>query len=302
MARKDLLKGLMTGEPRAPASPAPPRAHKGAIGAVSQSIADLKTRALTEVPADMIDNAGLVDRLDQDEGLTALMESIRDYGQQVPVLLRHSPNVEGRYEVVYGRRRVEALKRLGLPVRAMVRDLKDRDLIIAQGQENSARKDLSFIEKANFARQMVDMGFERKVVCDALHIDKTVISRMLKVTDDVPPELIRAIGAAPSVGRDRWLSLADRVTGHHGAATELAQGESSDQRFDAVFRGLAPTRAPAPPPPDLTGSDGAVLGRFSATPQKTVLTFDRARAGDFGDWLAENLDRIHRDYLKDSGE
>jgi ParB family chromosome partitioning protein len=162
----------------------------------------------------MIDAAGLEDRLGEDAEHTALMTSLQEYGQQVPVLLRHSPNHEGRYEVVYGRRRVAALRKLNLPVRAMIRDLPDRDLIIAQGQENSARKDLSFIEKVNFARQMRDMGFERKVICDALHQDETVISRMLKVADSVPEEVIRAIGDAPKAGRDRWGVLAKRIEGN----------------------------------------------------------------------------------------
>ena len=301
MARKDLLKGLMEGNAKAAPSPTP-RAAKGAIGAVSQSIAELRTRALTEVPPDMIDAAGLVDRLDADDDLEAMIASIRDYGQQVPVLLRHSPNIEGRYEVVYGRRRVAALKALGQPVRAMIRDLKDRELIIAQGQENTARKDLSFVEKANFARQMVGLGFDRKVVCDALHIDKTVISRMLKVTEDIPQEVIRAIGAAPSVGRDRWLALADRITGREGEAAALAVGETSDKRFDAVFRGLAPARAPSPARPELTGVNGRVLGQVAQSPQKVTLVLERAKSGGFGDWLAENIERIHRDYTKERGE
>lgn len=302
MARKDLLKGLVKGSggDQAPSPTPPPRATKGPVGAVSQSIADLRGRALTEVPADMVDTAGLEDRLDPDGDLDALVASIRDYGQQVPVLLRHSPNVEGRYEVVYGRRRVAALKQLRQPVRAMIRDLKDRDLIIAQGQENAARKDLSFIEKANFARQMVAMGFERRVVCDALHIDKTVISRMLKVTEEVPVEVIRAIGAAPSIGRDRWLALGERMQGREAEAVSLAKGINSDARFDAVFRGLTPTKIPREVP-KLTAVNGAVLGQVTRSASKVTLTLDRKTSGAFGDWLAENIDRIHRDFENERG-
>jgi ParB family transcriptional regulator, chromosome partitioning protein len=44
-----------------------------------------------------------------------------------------------------------ALRDLGQPVRALVRDFDDAALVMAQGQENGARRDLSFIEKANFA-------------------------------------------------------------------------------------------------------------------------------------------------------
>lgn len=155
MARKDLLKGLMEAVPATPpGGDAPmPRYDRGAIGAVSRGIEDLKHRAIIDVSPELIDNAGLRDRLDDDpEGIAALAESIREYGQQVPVMLRHHANIEGRYEVVYGRRRVAALKALRQPVKAMIGEMNDRELVIAQGQENSARKDLSFIEKALFAQ------------------------------------------------------------------------------------------------------------------------------------------------------
>ncbi|EAQ02006.1 ParB-like partition protein [Pseudooceanicola batsensis HTCC2597] len=325
MARKDLLKGLMGDPPpkdddaekltavnfeaEEAASPARPRYSKGAIGAVSQSIAELKSRALIEVPADMIDPGGLEDRLDEDPAdMEALQNSLKEYGQQVPVLLRHDPNTEGRYQVVYGRRRVAALRALRMPVKAMVRNLNDRDLIVAQGQENSARRDLSFIEKANFARQMRDNGFDRKVICDALHIDKTVISRMLAIADAMPFELIRAIGPAPSVGRDRWKLLADRYEKRRTAA-ELAgalkrsKDLPSDQRFEEALKALTEKKEkPRPVERTFTGPDETPLARARTSGRKTVLTFDAKETGGFEEWLMENLNDLHRDWLKSRGE
>lgn len=300
MARKDLLKGLMqpeTAEPR-PAGPVP-RMTKGAIGAVGQSIADLKSRSVIEVPPDMIDNAGLKDRLDEDaDGIAVLAESIRVYGQQVPVLLRHSPNVEGRYEVVYGRRRVAALKLAGLPVKALLRELTDRDLIIAQGQENTLRRDLSFIEKANLARQMRDAGFDRAVICDALAIDKTVVSRMLAVADAITLPLLHAIGSAPSVGRDRWLALVDRIAGQDTAAlVPLVRGADSDSRFEALFRATAPRLPAAAAPPTLLGAEGMALGRISQSGDNTVLTISRKVSPGFDDWLLDQMAELHRRFL-----
>ncbi len=311
MARKDLLKGLMEGAaPPKPTedAPAPRRAYsKGAIGAVSQSIAELKSRSLIEVPSDMIDPAGLTDRLGEDPAaFESLVNSMRDYGQQVPVLLRHDPNVEGRYQVVYGRRRVAALRALRLPVKAMVRDLNDRDLIIAQGQENSARRDLTFIEKANFARQMQAAGFERKVICDALHIDKTVISRMLAVADAVPLPLITAIGAAPAAGRERWLKLANTLGAQNGDITAVIaalDAPTSDARFEQAFARIT-AKPPKPPKPAdrvLTGETGPIA-RARTTGRKTTLTFDAKEADGFQDWLIDNISEIHRDWIKSRGE
>lgn len=306
MARKDLLKGLMDQpgakpEGAARVDVARPRYSKGAIGAVSQSIADLKSRSVGEVDPRMIDAAGLTDRIDrEDDDLAALIESIRLYGQQVPVLLRPNPNDPERYQVVYGRRRVAALKALGLPVKAMVRVLDDRELVMAQGQENTARKDLTFVEKANFARQMRDAGYDRKVICDALHVDKTLISRMLTVADTVPLPLIEAIGSAPGIGRDRWLSLAKRIKGRD--LTDKAQGATSDARFEAVMAALAAPRAPAPQPRSVTAADGRELARVEHKSGRTLVSVDRKTAPGFDDWLVENLAEIHRQWQQSGDE
>ncbi|WP_308916571.1 plasmid partitioning protein RepB [Jannaschia sp. LMIT008] len=302
MARKDLLKGLMdapapqagTREAASGRRDPAPRAAGGAIGAVSRSVADLKSRAVIEVDARMIDGAGIADRMDEDADLDRLAESIREYGQQVPVLLRVNPNDPERWEVVYGRRRVAALKRLGQPVRALVRDLNDRALVIAQGQENAHRKDLTFIERANFARQMVDAGYDRTTIGAALAVDKTVISRMLNVMDRVPLQVVHAIGAAPSFGRDRWIRLADAI-GDRGAdaVAALAEGDTSDDRFSAVMAGLARPRRQADPRRVVSGPGGRIA-TVQVEGGRARLTVEDAR---FGDWLAGRLERLHDEWV-----
>lgn len=309
MARKNLLAGLTGAAPEAKsAAPPLPRRRTGAVGAVGQSIADLRASAVVEIPADMIDHGGLRDRLGEEEDThRALVDSIREYGQQVPVLVRHSPNEEGRYEAIYGRRRIAALRELGLPVRAMLRDLPDRELIVLQGQENAARRDLTFIEKVNFARQMREMGFERKVICDALHIDKTVISRMLVVADAVPPALIEAIGPAPSVGRNRWHDLARRLAEAPpdepalGAwRRELGRIEGSDARFEAAMAATAAPRAPSPAPRPLRGASGAPIG--TAREGRDGVTIRITAAEGFDRWLVDNIEGIHRRFREERGE
>lgn len=323
MARKNLLQGLMGDTPKAnpgetePKKAPAPRYSKGAIGAVSKSIADLKSRSVIEIDPFEIEAGGLTDRLEHDEEDHArLMASMRDYGQQVPVLVRVHPESPGKYQIVYGRRRVLALRDLGLPVRAMIRDLDDQELVMAQGQENSARRDLSFIERVNFARQMSDAGYDRKVICDALSVDKTVISRMLSVASNVPVEVIETIGAAPGIGRDRWLSFAN-LWQARGADMGDVQGilgvtetHGSDARFEAIFAWLSgpkPEAAKPRPRPQavdarrLTGDDGAVIAEVR--PGKKGLAFEfTGAAGGFDTWLAERLEDLHRDWMKTRGK
>ncbi|WP_442771908.1 plasmid partitioning protein RepB [Paenirhodobacter enshiensis] len=311
MARKHLLDGLMTGAPAAPehASESPldpgrPRFSKGAIGAISRSVADLQARALIEIDPTLIDAGGMQDRLDSDDAEdAALRDSIAEYGQQVPVLVRPHPTEEGRYQIVYGRRRVLALRELGRPVKALLRQLDDRDLLLAQGQENTARRDLSFIEKANFARQMTAAGYDRKIVGDTLSMDKTLISRLLSVTDRVPEALIVAIGAAPSVGRDRWLALAEAIEASALDTDEIVAlvntvGGPSDSRFEEALRrarGPRPTAAPRQKAAAemVRSENGIPLARIERKAGRLTLQFEKKLDRGFEDWLISELPALH---------
>jgi|Cruoilmetagenom7_1024161.scaffolds.fasta_scaffold01785_12 ParB family chromosome partitioning protein len=318
MARKDLLKGLMDDSAKPPARPndtsgdharvdaVRPRYQKGAIGAVSQSIAELKSRSLTDIDPHMIEAGGIEDRLEYDEGEhAALMESMRNYGQQVPILVRPSPQDSTRYQIVYGRRRVLAARDLGIPIRAMIRDLDDQDLILAQGQENTARRDLSFIEKVNFASQMRDAGYARNLICDALHVDKTTLSRMIQVADAVPSQVIVAIGSAHGVGRPRWLKLGELLRASDmetEGAVAIAQlptnGPTSQDRFEGLMNALLDAtrlpKHPAPAPTRLTGADDTPLATVRHKGKKIAFDFDTAEGARFAEWLTEQLPEIHQ--------
>ncbi|MEM6742220.1 MAG: plasmid partitioning protein RepB [Pseudomonadota bacterium] len=340
MARKDVLKKLMQapevksalpGPPPGPeadaAGPAPakPRSAKGAVGAVGRSLAELKSRAIADLDPFAIEAGGLQDRLESVEAEDDMLrESIREHGQQVPVLVRPHPSKEGRYQIVYGRRRVLALRDLGQPVKALIREVDDRELVIAQGQENTARRNLSFIEKANFARQLSEAGYDRKVIGDALQIDKTLISRMLSTAERIPAGLLHRIGAAPGVGRDRWMRLADLLDKLGFDEAEVGMfvaGDASDARFAAVFEAMegalasraarssaqaaAEAASNAPPAPRRTllrGDDGATLGEARAGPKKTTLVLTAAEADGFALWLVDRIPEIHRVWRQERGE
>lgn len=344
MARKNLLQGLMDeatahkDETKAPSpasdsnaktvsnpakdgdqiDPARPRRSTGAIGAVSQSIAQLKSRSVLEIDPFEITNGGLSDRLEHDEAEhQALMASIREYGQQVPVLVRPHSDGKHPYQIVYGRRRVLALRDLGIPVKALVRELDDDALVMAQGQENSARRDLTFIEKCHFAHQMREAGYKRKVICDALSIDKTLISRMFSIVDRVGIPLVRTIGSAPGIGRDRWAVLADEMEERFLTSDRLANevevlagGQSSAEKFEMALKmcGVGDGPKPAKPPAPrgrtthITSSNGFEIAKALQKETEVVLTVPRTGEGKFGDWLVENLEEIYRDWISQSDD
>ncbi len=172
----------------------------------------------------------------------ALKASINLRGQEVPVLVREHPDTPGRYQTAYGHRRIRAARELGRSVRAIVKTLSDQDLVVAQGVENSARQDLSFIERAIFAMRLEDAGHDRPVIQEALSIDRAEVSKLLSVARSMPGDLVTAIGRAPKAGRGRWQLLArvlqepDMLKQARAAISRKGfERLDSDQRFLAIL-------------------------------------------------------------------
>ncbi|WP_390915590.1 plasmid partitioning protein RepB [Pseudosulfitobacter sp. SM2401] len=284
-------------------APTPPR---GAVGALQSSLSKLQENAVQDIDAKLIDDAGVEDRLGLDShAQTQLRESLKTYGQQVPVLLRPHPTQTGRYEIVYGRRRLKALKDLGLPVKAMIRQLDDHDLIMAQGQENTARQDLSFIERASFAAQLDQMDYERQTIAAALSVDLPMVSRLLKVGAAFPLPFLRAIGSAPGIGRDRWIALAKalEVDGARGRASAFMNTPSftplnSDARFEAVYDRAtqaqnAKKNTPAKTKPrTLRTAEGKALADIKSSPRGVTLNIPARTADGFDTWINENAEAL----------
>jgi len=305
MARK----GILTTEPgTTPKRRAPePAAPRGAVGALQSSLTKLQENAVQDIAAHLIDDAGIKDRLAIDPTAQAqLKESLETYGQQVPVLLRPNSEKPGRYEIVFGRRRLAALRDLGLPVKAMVRTLDDEALVLAQGQENTARQDLSFIERASFATQLQQSDYDRQTIAAALSIDLPMVSRLLKVGGELPLEFLRRIGSAPGIGRDRWTALVKMFTDDPTArrrAYELSRSAGiadlgSDARFDKIFAAAANKRraadkSTAPKPRTLRSADGTALADIRSTRRGVTLNIP-SRDG-FDTWIAEHAETLISD-------
>lgn len=283
-------------------------APRGAIGAVSRSIELLKSQSLTELDPDLIDAPSVTDRLDEDgDQFEEFARNIRENGQQVPILVRPHPTVEGRYQIAYGRRRLRAVKAAGLQIKAAIRNLTDDELVLAQGQENSARQDLSFIERALYAAELEANGVQRTIIMAALAVDKSNLSRLIQAATQLPADVIRAIGAAPRTGRDRWYELATRL-GSEGAL-EKARGLlsdatvkslTSDERFGRVFEAVAPKKVKKEKAQAeiWRADDGVQAARFRQDKRTLTLMIDKKAAPAFGDYLMSVLPEIYASFKK----
>lgn len=324
MARKNLLAGL-TGallpagnSPAAsPSENAPeplPASHlsmmgaRGAIGAVTRSIEQLKAHSILEIEPHLIEASFVADRLGTStEHHRMLVDSIRDHGQQVPVLVRPHPEKEGRYQIAYGRRRLLAVSELGRSVRAIVKPLTDEQLVVAQGQENSARKDLTFIERALFAARLEQAGYSRETIMASLTVDKTGLSRLISSAVKIPPDLIETIGSAPSIGRDRWTELSTRLETPGALALARAAVEeegfaslASDEKFNRIFAAIAPKpkRAKTARSTLLKAKDGLKLGNFREDDRALLLSIDKKAAGDFASYLVAALPELYASFKR----
>ena len=209
---------------------------------------------------------------------SALKTSLAEAGQQVPILVRPTPEKEGRYQVAYGHRRVAALRALDRPVKAIVRELTDEELVVAQGKENNDRRDLSFIERALFAARLEDRGFPRTALVAALSLQKGNLSTMISVARSIPEELILAIGPAPKVGRPRWEQLAELAKKAEDNWREIIANSGfhsvdSDARFDRVLKALSPTQKAATTQA-LWTNDGKPVARVQYLKGETRLLID----------------------------
>ena len=229
MKGRDILKSLVdAGRPAAPDGSLPHQRPAGAVKALNMGLNRLNEEAaeakvlrealansenVLELDPSTIDASIVSDRLSSfdDPAFADLKNAIETSGQQVPVLVRLHPLEQGRYQAAYGHRRIRAARELRRKVKAIVRPLTDIEMVIAQGQENGQRVDLSFIERAVFASKLDAQGFDRDTVCAALGVDKPELSRLLTVANSVDRDIINAIGPAMKAGRPRWLRLAEAL-------------------------------------------------------------------------------------------
>jgi len=269
MKGRDILKSMVStaGDSKPePSNAVVPHKPAGAVRAMNLSLGRLNEAAsaakelrdtlatgerVVELDPALIDTSFIQDRIpvEVDPELETLTMSIAESGQQVPILVRPHPSDQSRYQAAYGHRRLRAAIKLGRPIKAMVRQMSDEQVILAQGQENGARVDLSFIERALFARRLEEHGFDRDTIARALSVDKPETSRLLQVAEAVKPEIIVAVGPAPKVGRPRWVSFAEALRDPDAAkrvAKELASpgfaAADSNTRFERLWKALAGTR------------------------------------------------------------
>jgi ParB family transcriptional regulator, chromosome partitioning protein len=310
MARKNLLASLadaepveLPSEPRVRAEPFVNLNHRGgALAEITRSVEQARGNAVIEINPDIIDPSIVEDRLEvDDEEQRSLTRAIQDQGQLIPVLVRPHPISVGRYQIAYGRRRLAAARELNRPVKAVVRALTDDELVVAQGQENNERKNLSYLERSLFAGKLEERGFSRDIIMSAAGVDKTTLSKMISIATRIPREILFAIGPAPRAGRDRWAELMSALESRP-EATKLVRDliaqkgfpiRNSDDRFAAALK-AASSRAKKNTVRSFVNSyAGSRLICVDADESRVRVTVDRRVDAQFADYLVAELSELY---------
>ena len=268
-----------------------------AVALAKQSIAGESQETTARIPSNQSRMSPISDRSEPGADLEELIESIRTDGQQVPIMCRRLP--DGELEVVYGRRRLLACQALKRDVRTSIKTMTDEEAIIAQGLENNARENTSFIEKALFIMRILGNGHKAVTVHKATGVNETTISKMKTIINEIPEDLIMKIGPAHGTGRPQWETL-KTLCKKKGAAraislvTEIPDELSSVDRLSFAITALKGAReAPRKENPGRAPVTTKVRGT------KMTLVADESHKGFFT-YLNEEIPKLIEAWKKDN--
>lgn len=299
-----------------------PRVGAGVIGATQRSLSDIREerdelqkllagRNGIEIEPDLIDPSPFPDRLPDDDSVEfhQFMKLISEEGQKVPIQVRRHTSKPGRYEIVYGHRRWRAARELKIAVKATIVELSDAELVIAQGIENAARQDLSWIERALFANTMDDAGIKARDIRAALNIDDPELARLRFIVKSVPGDMIRSIGRAPKIGRPRWIEFAKMLSSnpqsvdhaHRTLSSDKVKLLPSDERFVAVLRELKAKTTGTAENYLIKSADGEEAGSISSRGKEIRLSLAKTPRPAFVKYQGERVIDLLNEFERQEG-
>lgn len=244
--RKRLGPALLsqTGPLETKTSPSPPIAHVAGDASANAALQELSEtlrrarsegRMITELDLNAIDETYLErDRIAvEDEDMEALRTSIQARGQKTPIEVVDLG--DGRYGLISGWRRCQALRALGHPtVRALITTPGEAsEAYVAMVEENEIRVGLSYFERARLVRRSVDVGiFDspktalQTLFSSASRAKRSKIKSFIRVVEALEEDL----RFPTQLGERMGLQLAKALTERPGAEATLKEAL---QRGDA---------------------------------------------------------------------
>lgn len=212
----------------------------------------------------------------------AEIASFLRHGQLIPVLGRHhTATSEYDIELIYGARRLFVARHTGKPLRVELKQLTDREALIAMDIENRQRADISAYERGmSYARWLREGLFESQDdIARALKISASQVSRLLKLAR-LPSVVVDAFASATDI-LEGWAleleaALADERRRQHVLNTARALATSSPRlQSPIVYRQLLAGRIKRRPAHDevVRDSEGRPLFRIRQLRSSIAIIF-----------------------------
>jgi len=172
------------------------RLGRGELGEVSTQVERARhpAKAVAYLSVDLVDASPEArnSRQRYDEAsINELAASIKEHGVLQPILV--SPKGDGRYDTIFGNRRLLASRRAGsAEIPAVVRDgVTEREKFVWNLVENIQRQGLSGKERADSIRALAESGGGVREICRWTGKDAGTISRWLRI--GTKPEVMQAL-------------------------------------------------------------------------------------------------------------
>lgn len=217
-----------------------------------------------------------------------LKDEIASAGRNIqPIKVRPIKDKSGAvsYEIVFGHRRHEACRQLGIPVHAIVDNLDDQSLFVEMERENRARKDLSAWEQGVMYRRALASGLfsSNRKLADAIGADLGAVGKAIALAD-LPAEIVAAF-SSPMDLQYRWSKpLKEAVEADSKGVLSKAKAlalvspkmKASDVFAELIGQGRAGGLNGSTPAPDslvLPGKNGQSAAIKSDAQGRTLVSF-----------------------------
>jgi ParB family chromosome partitioning protein len=146
----------------------------------SQEVFSSSAKKLYSIDINQIKDNPYQPRFEIDD-IEELKASIQNIGLIQPLTV--SKNSDSTYTLIYGHRRLQALKELGYDdIEVLIEDNSDKNLRLKAISENSQRKDLDFLELAVAYKEIVaENNFTAEQLAKEVNKSKTYISQVLSI-------------------------------------------------------------------------------------------------------------------------
>jgi len=220
--------------PRPAAPPIPLRPVPQAASHAPVPNAPSDDAATLILPPAVFDLGTIGTRHGESDAPEALVASIAREGMRQPILVRRKPGEEGRYEIIAGRRRWRAARRLGLTqIAAVVTNLGDPEAVLASLTENLGVGDLSPIDEARaYLRLMTEFSLDPRDVSAATGCDIAHIVRTLRLMG-LPPKLKELVSSG-RLTRNHAYALLDMPDPERAAEQMLAEQDGGDEALRRI--------------------------------------------------------------------